>query len=168
MEASDLIRHITESQRISKNIESILGDVDYPQKNEELENFPYSDWSKLRTDMTFGRILEQKFSFTYPTKIYNTIVTKSEIIQLRFTMFLTYFIPLLSLVIAFTNSFWYLLGIAYFFRGTYKTKKVFNNVILKYSVEFEEVFSILYMLRIINLITPDYKTVYYYGMEEKE
>lgn len=139
-----------------------------PRSIGEIPDFPCRTWSELLEAWELDRLLLQRFSAHFDSNLFGMFATRGERLQLPFYSMGIYVIPVASVALAFIQSWWWLIGVAFPVIGFKRTKSLYNGAIYRAAFSSETIFCYLYFLRQVNLATPDFQNIYYWGAEKKE
>lgn len=115
----------------------------------EIPGFPFTDFSEMQQQIRSGRFAIAKFSFHQEPTILGLVASGSRFLYSA-SIAATYLIPLASVVLAFTVSHWFWLGLLYFFVGARFTINIWKNSILRAAFHSEPAFCLLFYSSKIN------------------
>ena len=134
-----------------------------PKEFKELINLPFKDFEELKNLVLSGRWLIQRFAFEYPSMVVNLLFSPSEKFLYTAYAYLIFIGPVFFLILSFTISWWFLVGITIspLFART-KAKKLYNTIVFRSAFSSESIFCFLFYLRQISITSLDYKVCHFY------
>lgn len=154
-------------KRIVELIENLKQkDKIIPVTVETIPNIPFSKFEELRQAILSRKILIQRFVFEYLAWLFKILANPVEKFLSNFYIGLSFIGPIVSIILVFTHSWWWLFGIIVFPICMSKNKHLYNKVIYASAVNSEVIFCFLYYIRQISLTSIDYSTTYYWGQED--
>jgi len=150
---------------IEEKVEALVrGNIDLgnkvPTRVQDIPEFPCSDYFQLREMLLSGRFILWKPPMRYDEKLFFLLAYPVERILSYLKTFIQFFgSTILSLILAVSLSWWFLLGILSFpiFMALMVPfgKKLYNRVIFRAAHQSELLFCLLYYLNEIELTTPE-------------
>ena len=124
-------------------------DPDVPTSISKIPSFPFTDFQKLQNAIREGKFAIAKFSFHQDTDILRAVSPGSQTLHNVFTL-ATLIVPVASVILAFSVSYWFWLGLLYFFIGSRLTISCWKNIILGAAHRSESAFCLLFYTSKIN------------------
>jgi hypothetical protein len=124
-------------------------DSNVPTSLSGIPGFPFTDFRTMQSAVDAGRFVIAKFSFHQDLTILGLVSPTSRFLYLA-SMVATYIIPIASVVLAFTVSHWFWLGLLYFFVGARLTITIWKNSILRAAYRSELAFCLLFYTSKVN------------------
>ena len=139
-----------------------------PARLSEIPDFPYSQFDQLQAAILSGAVQMKRFPFHYDARLFDLLASPFQCFLSTFYTAVAFFlVPLISIVMAFVHSWWWLLGISAIAVGLSRKKRLYNRVMLSSAFQSEAVFSFLYFVRQVCIISANYRT-YYWGREQSD
>jgi len=140
----------------------------FPRRVGEIPGcFPYSNFKGLLLAFETKELLLQRFAYELLNFAFDTLATPSE----RFRMYVYgsswIFIPLISLVLGYFASWWFILINLLILVFMSRAKKLYNRVIYRGAFDSELVFCFLYCTGQVCVTTADFEKTYYWSHENK-
>ena len=155
MEKDTTIHKIADAMRTKGNL--------FPTALCDIPGIPFKSFDKLSTSVQEGSVLLQRFSTNFDNYTFELFASHSEKNLNTFYIALAFLLPVFSIILSFTHSWWWLAGIPTLFWPLGKSKKIYNRVILSSALSSELYFCYLYVARQICLTTPDFKNSLYWN-----
>lgn len=138
-----------------------------PERISDIKNFPAVDYNHFLEGINCDMLRLSKFSFQYESTIFNLISTSEEKFQMKFSLFVEYIGPVISIVLAVYYSWWFmLLAPILFFCGLKIGKNAYLSTIFRSATSSEIEFCFLYFCKQISVYAKIQDSVYYWGIED--
>lgn len=121
-----------------KNADSL-----FPTSISQIPTFPFSNFSEMQKAIEDGTFTLAKFSFNQDLGILRLVSPSSRPLYIV-SMIATYIVPAACVVLAIILSYWFFLGIFYFFVGARMTIAIWKRSILRAAYCSEAAFCLLF------------------------
>ncbi|WP_438965398.1 hypothetical protein [Flavobacterium sp.] len=159
---------MTQIEKIENNIlkrvelvkqKSLYIPISFKEFNNDI---PFKTFNEFKDELTLGNVVIQKFNFGLDSFVVNNIfASKTNIFRFYFYLIMMYLSPVISIILSFIYSFWWLVGVLFFPIIFLKLMKRLYSSYLFYAASNSEIaFSFLFFLREISI--KDFKTNYYW------
>ena len=137
-----------------------------PTRLDEIEDFPYHNFSELLADVKSGDARIFRFAYVMDNSITSIFALPHDNFMSSLGLFIGYGGILASLACSYFFSWWLLLVAPMtFFVGTNMTKKAYNNVVFNGAVSSEIAFCFLYFTGQVSVDVPKLDGHYFYKKE---
>lgn len=132
------------SSQLDQAIERIWKvDASFPLSIAHIPTFPFKRFDDMKAAIQSRTFAIARFSFQQDSDMLRLIDPASSSLHTGSTL-ATFLVPLICLVLAFTVSAWFLLGLLYFFVGTRVTTSIWSSAILRAAHKSESAFCLLF------------------------
>jgi hypothetical protein len=134
-----------------------------PLSFKELNNdIPYKSFNEFKDELILGNVIIHKFKFGLDySVVYYLFSNWIDVLRFYFFLIMVYLSPLISIILSFKHSLWWLVGVLFFPIIFSKLMKRLYSSYLFYAASNSEIaFSFLFFLREISI--KDFKTDYYW------
>lgn len=139
-----------------------------PRTIDEIPDFPCRTWNELLEAWKSDRLLLQRFSVNFDGDTFGMFATRGERILSPIYGVGMFLVPVASIALAYLHSWGWLIGLLFPIVAFKKQKGLYNGAIYRAAFSAEPIFCYLYFLKQVNLATPDFKRIYYWGAEKKD
>lgn len=137
----------TELENALKRMRKV--DPRVPMSLGNIPGFPFTDFRDMQRAIQSGKFAIARFSFHQEPTILELISPRSHMVYVA-SMFATYLVPIAMVILAFTVSHWFWLGLLYFFVGARITISIWKKSILEAAHHSESAFCLLFYTSKIN------------------
>ena len=134
-----------------------------PTAVEEIAEFPYKSFDELVEALKNKEALLLRFAFDYLPQVAQTLNPTP---MWTINLLIAYVLPILSVILAIFYSWWCILGLAFFFIGLSRNKKLYNDTIFRAAMTNELAFCYLFFARQISVSNPDRSFQYFYDSKK--
>lgn len=120
-----------------------------PIRIAEIIGFPFADFTEMQREIRAGNFIIAKFAFLQEPVTLKLVNPKSWLLYST-SVAATYLIPIISILLAFTVSHWFWLGLIYFIIGTRFTVGIWTSSIIQAAFHSELAFCLLFYSSKIN------------------
>jgi len=134
-------------------------DPSVPSSISKIPGFPFSNFVEMQKAIRAHKFVIASFSFHHDFDILGLVSPGRRHLYLV-SMFATFIVPLVSVILAFVISHLFWFGLLYFFIGTKITTRVWKNAVLRAAYSSECAFCLLFYTSKINAYDPANSTEY--------
>ncbi len=120
-----------------------IADSRFPTSISQIPTFPFSNFSEMQKTIEDGTFILAKFSFNQDMGILRLVSPSSRPFYIA-SMIATYLVPATCVVLAIIVSYWFFLGIFFFFVGARMTITIWKTSILSAAYGSESAFCLLF------------------------
>jgi hypothetical protein len=136
-----------------------------PRRVEDMPELPFETYEQLLQATKTGKITLLRFSFEPSTIIFSRCARAFERFLMTAYGALSYLTPVIAIALGYFISWWFLVGVLFYFSFISAGKKLFNRVIFRNAFTSESVFCFLFFSGQISVSTVDRNTQYYFNRE---
>ena len=115
-----------------------------PKTIGEVADFPYSQFEGFKGDFFNGKARIYRYRIQHDDTIFGILASRSEKGLLNFYWAFSIIFPIISVVLCFLISWWWLFGVLGLFAGISRAKRLYNRVIFYSALRSEREFCVLY------------------------
>jgi hypothetical protein len=137
----------------------------FPRSVGEVPGFPYSNFKDLLLAFETKELLLQRFAYELLNAAFEILATPSERFRMNVYSSSWIFIPIISLVLGYFTSWWFILINLLILVLMSRAKKLYNRVIYRGAFGSELVFCFLYRTGQVCVTTANFKKSYHWSDE---